>query len=152
MFNIITSQNISQIVFQYFTLISDPNINLYTSPALAPNIIQVKTQTKEFSVLYINKIQSFSEQLLQAYDYIFIECISPKDLQNIIQLGHGHTAGIFQCNAIDEVFLFITNFIYQCDCSDNSQIYEKFVDQIHKMKEFFIEATISELKDFLNSP
>jgi hypothetical protein len=107
MFRIISSENLFKELVEYFQPDPENNILLYASKTLDPNIIQVKSKQKEFSVYFVPYPKKLATQnpeaLAKKYDYVFLKCASRKDLQILIRKKIFKTKGIFLCNKLQEI-------------------------------------------------
>jgi hypothetical protein len=107
MFRIISSENLFKELVEYFQPDPENNILLYASKTLDPNIIQVKSKQKEFSVYFVPNAKKLAthnpEALGKKYDYVFLKCASRKDLQILIRQKFFKTKGIFLCNKLQEI-------------------------------------------------
>jgi hypothetical protein len=107
MFRIISSENLFKELVEYFQPDPENNILLYASKTLDPNIIQVKSKQKEFSVYFVPNPKKLATHnptaLAKKYDYVFLKCASRKDLQVLIGQKIFKTKGIFLCNKLQEI-------------------------------------------------
>ena len=140
MFRIISSENLFKSLVDYFQPSPENNILLYASKNLDPNIIQVKSKHKEFSVYFVPNPKKLATQnptaLAAKYDYVFLRCGSRKDLQGLIGQKIFKTKGIFLCNKLEEILLFVQNFVLFCE-SQCGQILEYFQTNV-LLFDFFV--------------
>ena len=135
MYRIIASENIFKNVLEYFDPIADENVLLYSSKNTPDNLIQVKTKEKEFTLFYINSIKNLSNQcnIFSKYDYIWINCNTKQQIQNLISRSSNYNRqkGVYLCNKFEEMLVFLEKIIELNQSSMNQILIENLYKNVN---------------------